>query len=270
MGNARLSEKVAIVTGSGRGIGEGIANVFAEEGAKVVVATRTEKYGAETVDDIKAAGGEALLCVVDVGFVDSVRKIMDATIGEYGNVDIMVHNAASFLMCAIEDYTEEDMETAFSVNLKACIRLSAACIPYFKKQKSGRLLFTSSVTGPRVAYPGLSYYAASKGGMNAFIRNAALELARDGITVNGVEPGYIRTTAMELLTDEAGIKQMEYYIPAGHLGDPKDIAYSMLFLATEEARYITGQTIVVDGGSTLPETPLCMDELNNPSSQEGS
>lgn len=113
-----------------------------------------------------------------------------------------------------------------------------------------------------MAYQGLNYYAAGKGGVNAFIRNAALELARDGITVNGVEPGYIRTPAMEILTDEEGIKQMEYYIPVGHLGEPKDIAYAMLYLASDEGRYVTGQTIVVDGGSTLPETPLCMDELN--------
>ncbi|MFT5132115.1 MAG: 3-oxoacyl-[acyl-carrier protein] reductase [Gammaproteobacteria bacterium] len=267
MGKARLSNKVAIITGAGQGIGEGIANVFADEGAKIVVATRTEKNGRETVEQIIAAGGDAILCVTDIGGVDSAAEVVDATLKAYGQVDIMVHNAASFLMGAIEDYNEEDMETAFSVNLKACFRLSAACLPHFKKQKSGRLLFTSSVTGPRVAYPGLSYYAAAKSGVNGFIRNAALELARDGITVNGVEPGYIRTAAMELLTDEEGIKKMEYYIPAGHLGHPNDIAYAMLFLATEEARYITGQTIVVDGGSTLPESPICMDELNNPSPQ---
>ncbi len=268
MGKARLSDKVAIITGAGQGIGEGIANVFAEEGARVVVATRTEKNGSETVEQIRAAGGEALLHVVDVGDANSGRETVDVTIGKYGKVDILVHNAASFLMSTLEKYSEEDMETVFSVNLKACIRLSAACIPYFRKQQSGRLLFTSSVTGPRVAYPGLSYYAASKGGVNAFIRNAALELARDGITVNGVEPGYIRTTAMELLTGEAGIKQMEYFIPVGYLGEPRDIACAMLFLATEEARYITGQTIVVDGGSTLPESPVCMDELNNPGLHE--
>ena len=230
----------------------------------MVVATRTEKNGSETVEKIREAGGEAILCVTDVGDQNSAKEVVAATIKAYGKIDIMVHNAASFLMGAIEDYTEEDMETAFSVNLKACFRLSAACIPHFKKQKSGRILITSSVTGPGVAYQGLSYYAASKSGVNGFIRNAALELARDGITVNGIEPGYIRTAAMELLTDEEGIKKMEYYIPAGYLGDPKDIAYAMLFLATEEARYITGQTIVVDGGSTLPESPTCMDELNNP------
>ncbi len=262
MGKARLEGKVAIITGAGQGIGEGIARVFADEGAKVVVATRTEKNGAETVDRIKSAGGEAFLITTDIGAVDSAREVVDRTVAEYGQLDIMIHNAASFAMGAIEDYKEEDMEESFSVNLKACIRLSAACIPHFRKKKKGRLLFTSSVTGPRVAYPGLSYYAASKSGVNGFIRNAALELARHGITVNGVEPGYIRTPAMELLTDEQGIKQMEYYIPNGHLGEPEDIAYAMLYLASDEAGYVTGQTIVVDGGSTLPESPICMDEMN--------
>ncbi len=264
MGKSRLQGKVAIVTGSGQGIGEGIAKVFAEEGAKVVVATRTEKNGAETVQAIRDAGGEASLITTDIGDPESVVKVVEQSVSDYGQLDIMVHNAANFAMGAIEDFTEEDMEASFSVNLKSCIRLSAACIPHFRKQKKGRLLFTSSVTGPRVAYPGLSYYAAAKSGMNGFIRNAALELARDGITVNGVEPGYIRTEAMELLTDEEGIRKMEYYIPNGALGKPEDIAYAMLFLASDEAGYITGQTIVVDGGSTLPESPTCMDEINNP------
>ena len=123
----------------------------------------------------------------------------------------------------------------------------------------GRLLFTSSVTGPRVAMPGTSYYAASKGGMNAFIRTAALEFARENITVNGIEPGYIRTAAMELLADEDGLAEMTRYIPAGFMGDPEDIAFAMLYLASDEARYITGQTICIDGGSTLPERPVFMD-----------
>jgi 3-oxoacyl-[acyl-carrier protein] reductase len=172
----------------------------------------------------------------------------------------MVHNAASFAGGAIDDYAEDDLETVLSVNLKACFRLSKACIPHFRKRGQGRLLFTSSVTGPRVAMPGTGYYASSKGGMNAFIRTAAIELAKDNITVNGVEPGFIRTTAMELLADEEGLAQMSKYIPVGYMGSPDDIAYAMLYLASDEARYTTGQTIVVDGGSTLPETPVFFED----------
>lgn len=264
MGNNRLKDRVAIVTGAGQGIGEGIAKVFAEEGAKVVVATRTEKNGSETVEAIRQAGGEAKLITADLGAPGSVGQVVDETIATHGGLDIMVHNAASFAMGPLDEFREEDMEDSFATNLKASIRLAAACLPHFKKQKKGRLLYTSSVTGPRVAYPGMSYYAASKSGLNGFIRNAGLELARWGITVNGVEPGYIRTPAMELLADEEGIKQMEYYIPMGHLGEPEDIAYAMLYLASDEGRYVTGQTIVVDGGSTLPESPICFEELSSP------
>lgn len=261
MGKDRLTDKVAIITGAGQGIGRGIAKVFAEEGAAVVVATRTEQNGRETVDAILKNGGDALLCTVDIGKLENIEKVVSAAAERYGRIDIMVHNAASFLTGPVEHYSEEDLDTVLSVNLKTCFRMSRACIPYFKKQGGGRLLFTSSVTGPRVVMPGTSYYAASKGGMNAFIRTASIELARENITVNGVEPGYIRTAAMEILADEDGMKQMAKYIPMGYLGDPEDIAYAMVFLASDEARYITGQTIVVDGGSTLPESPAFLDEL---------
>ena len=118
--------------------------------------------------------------------------------------------------------------------------------------------------------PGTSYYAASKGGINAFIRTVALEVAREGITVNGVEPGYIRTAAMELLADEAGMAQMAKYIPLGYIGAPEDIAYAMLYLASDEARYVTGQTICIDGGSTLPESPVFLEEMPGVKELSGS
>ncbi len=265
-----LQEKVALVTGAGRGIGSGIAKVFGQAGAKVMVATRTAEHGETTVEAIKEAGGTADLCTVDIGELDNVEKAVRETVQGWGGIDIMVHNAASFLGGPVESYSEKDLETVLSVNLKACFRLSAACIPHFRRRGGGRLLFTSSVTGPRVAMPGTSYYAASKGGMNAFIRTAAIELARDNITVNGVEPGYIRTAAMELLADEEGMAQMAKYIPVGYIGDPKDIAYTMLFLASAEARYITGQTICVDGGSTLPESPVFLEEMEGIKELSGS
>jgi 3-oxoacyl-[acyl-carrier protein] reductase len=127
-----------------------------------------------------------------------------------------------------------------------------------KKRGAGRILVTSSITGPRVAMPGTAHYAASKAGANGFIRTAALELAAYGITVNGVEPGYIDTPAMSALKARFGEEQLTRYIPLKRLGRPEDIAHAMLFLASDEAAYVTGQTIVVDGGSTLPESPVFM------------
>ena len=122
------------------------------------------------------------------------------------------------------------------------------------------MLVTSSVTGPRVAMPGSAHYAASKAGVNGFIRSAALEYASQGITVNGVEPGYIAKESGRLLADPARAARIAQFIPAGELGAPRDIAYAFCFLASDAARYITGQTIAVDGGSTLPESPFFMEE----------
>ncbi len=266
----RLEDKVAIITGAGQGIGAGIARVFAAAGAKVMIATRTASHGEATVGQIEQAGGTAALCAVDIGTLENVERAVSATADQWGGIDIMVHNAASFLGGPVDDYSEDDLETVLSVNLKACFRLSKAVIPLFRQRGGGRLLFTSSVTGPRVAMPGTSYYAASKGGINAFIRTAAIELARDNITVNGVEPGFIRTAAMELLADEEGLKQMAKYIPAGYMGNAEDIAYCMLYLASDEARYLTGQTICVDGGSTLPESPVFLEELEGIKELSGS
>ncbi|MEX2495137.1 MAG: SDR family oxidoreductase [Woeseia sp.] len=267
---ANLSGKVAIVTGAGQGIGRAIAEVFAGAGAKVMVATRTASHGQATVERINKAGGTARLLALDIGTAENVNSVVRETAETWGGIDIVVHNAASFLGAPVERYSETDLETVLSVNLKACFRFSAACIPQFRKRGGGRLLFTSSVTGPRVAMPGTSYYAASKGGINAFIRTAALELASENITVNGVEPGFIRTAAMELLADAEGLQQMTRYIPAGYMGAPEDIAHAMLYLASDEARYITGQTICVDGGSTLPESPVFLDELEGIKELAGS
>lgn len=267
---ADLTNKVAMITGAGQGIGAGIARVFAAAGARVMVVNRTPAHGERTVAEIRDAGGTADACAVDIGSVASTDKAIADTVAKWGGIDIMVHNAASFLGGPVESYSEDDLETVLSVNLKACFRLSKAAIPEFRKRGGGRLLFTSSVTGPRVAMPGTAYYAASKGGMNAFIRTAAIELAGENITVNGVEPGYIRTAAMELLADEAGLAQMTKYIPAGYMGKPEDIAYCMLYLASDEARYITGQTICVDGGSTLPESPVFLEEMEGIKKLAGS
>jgi len=257
-----LQDRVAIVTGSGQGIGEAIAQVFAAEGAKVVVATRTAKSGQETVDDILSADGEASLVQIDIGVADEVDNLIEETVSRYSRLDIVVHNAAIYPIHLIEELPLAELDKTLDVNLKACFYLTRRAVPHMREQGGGRLLFTSSVTGPRVAMPGTAHYAASKGGINGFIRTAALEYAKQNITVNGIEPGYILTKAMAALGDPDELKQMEKYIPMGHMGEPNDIAYAMLFLASDEAKYITGQTIVIDGASTLPESPVVMEMLD--------
>ncbi|NMO03820.1 SDR family oxidoreductase [Gordonia sp. TBRC 11910] len=251
-----LEGKIAIITGSGHGIGLSIAKLFASHGAKVMIATLDQASGQSAAKSIRDSGGEAELFVLDVGIPDAVMAMVEHTVECFGGVDIVVHNAASFLFGAVDKFVEQDFDTVIDVNLKACFALTKACVPHLKKRRNGRILVTSSVTGPRRAMPGLAYYAASKSAVNGFIRTAALELGGKNITVNGVEPGYIVTRAHEQVEAVVGTGEIEKYIPAGRLGEPEEVAHAMLFLAGENAGYITGQTIVVDGGACLPETPL--------------
>jgi 3-oxoacyl-[acyl-carrier protein] reductase len=258
-----LQGKVAIVTGAGQGIGEGIARRFAQAGASVLIATRTAKNGQAVADSIVRQGGIASLLQTDIGNHAQATRAVAHAAEKYGRLDIVVHNAAVYPVIPIEQLSEDDLDRTLSVNLKAGFWLIQAALPYLRKQGGGRILFTSSVTGPNVAMPGTAHYAASKSGMNGLIRTAALEFARENITVNGVEPGYILTPAMAALGSEAEIAEMAKCIPLGKLGAPLDIANTMLFLASDEAAYITGQTIVVDGGSTLPESPVVLDAYYN-------
>ena len=244
----RLARKVAIVTGSGQGIGRAVAIAFAREGAVVVIATRTATHGQETFRLIEAFGGKAILRQVDIADHAATRVMVDEAAAACGRLDIMVHNAAAFGRCSIEEMDQETLDRLFNVNVKACFTLTQASLPHMRKQGAGRIIVTSSVTGPKVSMPGSGAYATSKA--------AAIELAVDNITVNAVEPGYIDTPGLSGLKARFGAERIAHFIPAKRLGRPEEIAGPMVFLASDEASYITGETIVVDGGARLPESPL--------------
>jgi 3-oxoacyl-[acyl-carrier protein] reductase len=241
--------KTAVVTGGASGIGESIARLFAAHGASVLVADRDADGAARVAASLP--DGAAVSC--DLALDDAPARIVAAARERFGGVDIVVHNAAYF---PLTDFTRIDralLERTFTVNVHAAFGLLQAALPIMRARGGGRMLVTSSVTGPRVAYPGLAHYAASKAAVNGFIRAAALEVAADGVTVNGVEPGMIRTPAQDNLGGADVAARLRARIPLGRLGEPDDIAAAMLFLASDHAAYVTGQTIIVDGGALLPE-----------------
>ncbi|WP_127754932.1 MULTISPECIES: SDR family oxidoreductase [unclassified Devosia] len=244
----RLAGKTALIIGAARGIGKGIALRFAEEGANLVLADWEAEAGRASAEELGAQ-----FIATDISRLADAEAAVAMALSAYGRLDIIVQNAGVYPWQLIEDTSEADWDRVMAVNLRGSFNAAKAALAPMRAQGSGRILFTSSITGPHVTSPGHGHYAATKAGINGFIRSAALEFSAYGITVNGVEPGNILTEAMQEHRGPAFIADMESAIPLGRLGSARDVANAFLFLASDEASYITGTTIVVDGGQLLPE-----------------
>jgi 3-oxoacyl-[acyl-carrier protein] reductase len=243
----RLEGRAALVIGAARGIGAAIAARLAEDGARIVIADRMVEVGEK---EAQRLGGTFV--AADTASEADLRRAAAATRDRHGAVDILVQNAGIYPLTMIEDISVEEWDHVLAVNLRGTFLAARSALPYMKEKGYGRMVFTSSITGPRVTSPGHGHYSASKAGINGFIKSAALEFAAHGITVNGVEPGNIMTEGMKIERSADYIRAMAESIPLGRLGAPRD-ANAVAFLASDEASYITGTTIIVDGGQTLPE-----------------
>jgi len=248
-----LDGKSALVTGASKGIGKGIARVFARHGAKVLVVARHIDAAEATAAEIIAAGGTASAFAADIRDLDTMEAAAAAAVERHGSLDILCANAGIFPQARIEAMTPDQWDEVIDTNLKGTFISVKACIPALKESGAGRIVITSSITGPVTGYPGWTHYGASKAGQLGFLHTACIELARYGITVNAVLPGNIATEGLDGLGADY-LKTMAASIPLKRLGSVEDIGYAALFLASKEAGYITGQTIIVDGGQILPES----------------
>ena len=252
-----IAGRAVVVTGGTRGIGKGIARVFASRGARVLITGRDEDAAKATAAELAAAGGDVSYLLADVSSREDCRRVAAIAQERLGGVDVLCANAGIFPEASLEDVTESDLDQVFGVNLKGTILSVQACLPALAASGRGRVILTSSITGPITGYPGWTHYGASKAGQLGFMRTAAIELAPKGITINAVLPGNIVTEGLASMGEDYAAG-MTAAIPMRRLGTVDEIGYTALFFATEEAAYITGQTIVVDGGQVLPESPEAM------------
>ena len=242
-----LSNRVAVVTGSGRGIGRAISLKLAEVGATVVVIDIGETSPVDSLaEEIRAMGGQSLAVLADVSQAQDVARLVETIVSTFGKVDILVNNAGISRDQLIIRMSDEDWDKVLSVNLRSVFLCARAVLRHMIKQRWGRIISIASIVG-LVGNPGQANYASAKAGIIGLTRTIAKEVASRGITANAIAPGFIDTEMTQWL-EEDWKQQLKKQIPVGYFGSPRDVAEAVAFLASEEARYITGQVLSVDGG----------------------
>ena len=245
-----LTGKNALVTGAGRGIGKAIALELAAKGAFVIVNYNGSKEAAEqTVAEIKAAGGDAIAYQCSVSDYEACGAMITALIKEYAHIDILVNNAGITRDGLLMKMSEEDFDAVINTNLKGCFNTIRHMSRYFLKQRAGKIINISSVSGI-LRNAGQANYSASKAGVIGLTKAVARELASRGINVNAVAPGFVETDMTDALSDSVK-ENLKSQIPLGKIGHPQDIAKAVAFLASPDANYITGQVLSVDGGMAI-------------------
>jgi len=249
-----VAGRSVLVTGGTKGIGKGIARVFARAGANVTVVGRDTAIGQACAAELSALGGGTVAFVAqDVSTRAGCDAAVAAAVQRFGGLDVLCANAGIFPDARLETMTEGDLDTVLATNVKGTFFAVQAAMEALTLSGHGRVILTSSITGPVTGFPGWSHYGASKAAQLGFMRTAAIELAGRGITVNAVLPGNIATEGLADLGPDYRAT-MEASIPMKRLGEVDDIGNAALFFATDEAGYVTGQALVVDGGQILPES----------------
>jgi len=246
----RLEQRTAIVTGAGQGIGRAIALGFAREGASIVIADVNEESASAVKNEIEAGGGRAMAIRTDVSNENSVQAMAKESLAEFGRVDILVNNAGIFPTSSVEEMSEEDWDRVIGTNLVGAFLCAKAVVPKFLEQGSGRIISLTSGRAFQGAKNG-AHYAASKAGIIGFSKSLALELAPHGITVNVICPGITDTAQPRGHQTEEEMYAQGQRIPLGRIGQPEDLVGPAVFLASGAAAFVTGQTILVNGGSIM-------------------
>jgi 3-oxoacyl-[acyl-carrier protein] reductase len=246
---SQLANQIALVTGAGRGIGRSIALKFAVEGADLVCVSRTAENSEKVANEIRGMGRRAWAHAVDVADASQVSSIIEKVLSETGRVDILVNNAGITRDGLLMRMSEADWDAVLDTNLKGAFLFTKALSRTFLKQRSGRIINIASVIG-LIGNAGQANYAASKAALIGFTKSVAREFASRGITANAIAPGLIETDMTSVLSEEHRSEVLKT-IPLGTFGKPEDIANAALFLASTQARYVTGQVLTVDGGMVM-------------------